>query len=247
MAPSDSMANCIEVRVWGDFACFTRPECKAERMSYRVLTPSAARGLLEAIFWKPEIAYQIETVSILRLGRELSVQRNEISERQGSQPVVVENSRQLRTSLILADVAYAIRARIRLRPWARFPVAAYVARFYRRAARGTCFQRPYLGLREFAAHFDVLAPGQRPIDLDIDLGRMLLDLAFVPDAGRQEMRFRRRDPGVSIGPSPASPSANAVAGYAQAVYFDANVRRGVVRIPPQKYHELETLERAGRT
>ena len=91
----------IKVKVKGEYACFTRPEFKVKRVSYRVITPSAARGVLEAIFWKPEIRYQIREIWVLNLGSQMSFLRNEISDRQHKKPVVIEDSRQQRTSLVL--------------------------------------------------------------------------------------------------------------------------------------------------
>src|SRR5436309_2396620 len=116
----------VSVRVWGKYACFTRPEFKVERVSYPVITPSAARGLLEAIFWRPEVRYEIRRIGILALGSQTTILRNEISERQGRSPIVVEAKRQQRSSLVLKDVNYVIEAAVELRPHAKDPLAKYV-------------------------------------------------------------------------------------------------------------------------
>src|ERR1035438_6706512 len=102
----------VSVKVWGDYACFSRPEFKVERVSYPIITPSAARGVLEAIYWKPAFRYEIRRIHVLKLGSQTTILRNEIEERQGDKPFRVEEKRQQRTSLILTDVEYMIEAEI---------------------------------------------------------------------------------------------------------------------------------------
>src|SRR4051812_209131 len=103
----------IAVKVSGEYACFSRAEFKVERVSYPVITPSAARGVLEAIFWKPEIRYKVREIHVLRLGSTVSILRNEVTDRGG--PFRAQDKRVQRTSLVLRDVAYVIRAEFAIR------------------------------------------------------------------------------------------------------------------------------------
>lgn len=194
------MAYGIKLHVWGDFACFTRPEMKAERVSYDVMTPSAARGVLEAIYWKPQIRWTIDRLHVLRPIRWMNIRRNEVGAKvsasgaatamkrgRGSLGLLVEENRQQRASLVLRDVGYLIEA--------HFVVLSsddgaekHYAMFCRRARQGQCFHRPYLGCREFAAQFalvedgDALPPSDlSPTERDRDLGFMLYDLDYTPD------------------------------------------------------------------
>lgn len=222
----------IAVKVWGEYACFSRPEFKVERVSYPVITPSAARGVLEAIFWKPEFRYEIREIGILRMGTTVSILRNELSDRQGEKPVLVEEQRQQRTSLILKDVAYLIRAEMVLKPHATDPVYKYLDQFRRRVERGQCYRTPYLGMREFAAYFGPPEEGDVPKPLDLDLGLMLFDIAFVPSEEQAELEFIRHGPD---GPK-------VVKGYAQPLFFHARVEGGWLHVPPERYRELYRLE-----
>src|SRR5437762_8262153 len=106
----------FDVRLGADLACFSRPELKVERVSYLVMTPSAARGVLEAIFWKPEIRYEIREIAVLEPIRQFAILRNELSDRQGETPFIIEDKRQQRASLVQRKVAYVIRADIVRRP-----------------------------------------------------------------------------------------------------------------------------------
>src|SRR5437016_4131489 len=151
----------VEVRVWGDWACFTRPELKAERVSYPMMTPSAARGVLEAIFWKPEFRWAVRQIHVLRprsetdtwgtsFYRHFSIMRNEIGKRATGDPISLgdEGVRQQRHTLALRDVAYLIRADVKVRPGVSEDSAKYRDQFQRRVRRGQCYHRPYLGCRE---------------------------------------------------------------------------------------------------
>lgn len=205
----------LSVRVWGDLACYTRPEAKVERVSYSVMTPSAARGVLESIFWKPEFSWVIENIWVLRPIRHFSISRNEIKGRQsvrsaedwsrngGGYDAMSDHTP--RHTLALRDVAYVIHARIVLRPHANAEVAKYRDQFRRRVEAGRCFQRPYLGMREFAAAFAPVDGSEHPIDLSDDLGLMLHDIDYAPDgSGRGSPRFfiARLDRGVLHVPKP---------------------------------------------
>lgn len=204
----------LEVRVWGEFACFTRPEMHVERVSYPIITPSAARGVLEAIFWKPEMRWVVEEICVLKPVRYVSIRRNEINSRQTERTARgwqrtgggydVSDDRTQRHTLALRDVAYIIRAQIELRPGVTDAPAKYRDQFRRRVERGQCWSTPYLGTREFAAAFGEPASGESPyVGFHEHLGLMLLDIEYASDgSGRGRPRF-----------------------------FDATVEHGVLRVP----------------
>ena len=165
--------NLITLRVWGDFACFTRPEMKVERVSYPVMTPSAARGVLEAVFWEPQMFYLIDSIRVVKRGRWVSFRRNEVTKVIGldsaktwmkspekTTPIQAgggANDGTQRNMLALQDVEYLITAELRVTPLANRPedtLAKYHAEIERRASNGKCFHRPGLGMREFAADFE---------------------------------------------------------------------------------------------
>lgn len=222
----------IELKVWGDYACFSRPDFKVERVSYPVMTPSAARGVLEAIFWKPEFRYRVREIGVLRLGSQITILRNELSQPQRGDPICVEDQRQQRSSLILKDVSYLIRADILLRPHAEAAVYKYRDQFRRAVDRGQCHHTPYLGTREFAALFDFPDGSESVQPLNLDLGPMLLDIAYVEDANRRELQFLKHGPA----------GARVVWGYARAVFFNACLRGGWLRVPADRYREVYRLE-----
>jgi CRISPR-associated protein Cas5d len=190
----------LRVRVWGDFACFTRPEMKVERVTYPVMTPSAARGVLEAMFWKPEFRWQIEAIRVLAPIRYVSIVRNEVTTRQSDRVAgrwhregggfSATADRAQRHTLALRDVAYIIQAQIALRPHVDADPARYRDQFRRRVQQGRCFATPYLGCREFAASFAPSDGQEQPIDVTDDLGAMLYDLEYAADgSGRGTPRF----------------------------------------------------------
>ncbi|MGA4578238.1 type I-C CRISPR-associated protein Cas5c [Limisphaera sp. VF-2] len=165
--------NRITLRVWGDFACFTRPEMKVERVSYPVMTPSAARGILEAIFWEPQMFYLIDTIHVVKRGRWVSFRRNEVikvisldsaktwmKEPEKTTPIQAGGGADdgtQRNMLALQDVEYLITAEVRTTPLADRPedkCEKYLDEIERRARSGKCFHRPGLGMREFAADFE---------------------------------------------------------------------------------------------
>jgi CRISPR-associated protein Cas5d len=202
------MSDSLSMRVWGEAACFTR-DMKVERVSYPVMTPTAARGVLEAVFWKPEFRWRVLTIAVLKPIEYASITRNEITDRQVEKTAqqwsrngggyYAEDHRIQRHTRILRDVDYLITATIVLRPHATEPVAKYLDQFQRRLARGQCFQRPYLGCREFAADFAEPDGSERAIDLTGELGNMLLDIDYASgDSGKGEPRFfqARLDHGV---------------------------------------------------
>jgi CRISPR-associated protein Cas5d len=193
----------LAVKLWGDFACFTRPEMKVERVSYAAPTPSAVRGALEAIFWKPQISWRVTEIHVLNPIRYFSILRNEVSSRQSMQSATrwqregggydATADRTQRHTLALRDVAYVVKAQIVVHHGVDADVAKYRDQFRRRVRQGRAFSTPYLGCREFAANFaepsedDIPLPG-----LTDDLGLMLLDIDYTPGGqGRGIPRFFR--------------------------------------------------------
>ncbi|GEO81853.1 type I-C CRISPR-associated protein Cas5c [Pararhodospirillum oryzae] len=219
------MTQGIRLRVWGDHACFTRPELKSERMTYDVPTPSAARGIIEAIHWKPAIAWVIDAIHVLKPIRHMTVRCNEVGSkipvakartalRRGTLEglgLKVDEDRQQRTSTILLDVAYVIEAHFDLTPRAGADDNAgkHLDIFQRRARRGQCFHQPCLGVREFPARFELIEPGA-PLPSahpeSRDLGFMLWDIHH--------------------------------AGDRSSMFFRAQLENGVVRVPPPGSREI---------
>ncbi len=205
----------VAVRVWGDFACFTRPEMKVERVTYPTMTPSAARGVLEAIFWKPEFIWKVEEIRVLKPIKYFSILRNEVNGRASERVAaawaregggyVASDDRAQRHTLALREVDYLISAQMEVRPHVREDPAKFRDQFHRRVRGGRCFTTPYLGCREFSASFAEPDGSERPIDLTEELGPMLLELEYAADgSGRGTPRF-----------------------------FDARLERGVLRVPSQ--------------
>jgi CRISPR-associated protein Cas5d len=203
----------LAVKVWGEYACFTRPETKVERVSYPILTPSAARGLLESIFWKPEFTWQIEEIWLLKPIHYFSILRNEVNSKASDRSVanwqksgggfIASEDRAQRHTLSLRDVAYVIQANVVLRDHADADEAKYRDQFRRRVQSGRCYSRPYLGCREFAAEFGEVPADERPVDLTDDLGLMLHDLTYATDGS----------------------------GRGTPVFFQAQIEQGVLRVP----------------
>jgi CRISPR-associated protein Cas5d len=190
----------LEVKVWGDLACFTRPEMKVERVTYPVMTPSAARGVLEAIFWKPQFNWRVQEIQVLRPIRYFSILRNEIASRQtvnvarrwqkdgGGYAATAD--RQQRHTLALRDVTYVIRAQIDVKEGVGDDPAKFRDQFRRRVAAGRCFATPYLGCREFSAAFAPPDSDEQPEQINEDLGHMLLRMEYDPDgSGKATPRF----------------------------------------------------------
>lgn len=193
------MAYGIRLHCWGEFALFTRQEFKAEKVSYDVITPSAARGLIEAIYWKPEIRWVIDRIRVLRPIRFTSQRRNEVSAKistrdasgamksgHGNLGLYVEDNRQQRAAMLLRDVAYVIEAHFDLLG-GDDNEAKHLDTFNRRARAGQAFTRPYFGTRENAAHFALIEGGTTPVDelpadqRNRELGWMLHDIDFKND------------------------------------------------------------------
>ena len=191
----------ILLKVWGDYACFTRPEMKVERVSYDVMTPSAARGIIEAIHWKPAIAYTIEKIHVLEPIQFENIRRNEVGSKLATTSITkaqktghlseavtfVDEDRQQRAATILRRVAYVIEASFELTDKAGDDdnLNKHFEIFKRRAQKGQCFQQPCLGNREFAAYFewleqpsDIAVSNLNELDRNKDLGYMLWDLDY---------------------------------------------------------------------
>ncbi len=212
----------LEVKVWGEYACFTRPEMKVERVTYAVPTPSAARGILEAILWKPEFTWQVEEIQVLKEIRYASLLRNEINtlqseraareweRRGGGYDATATAHREQRHTLALRDVAYVIRAQVAVKPGVDADPAKYRDQFRRRVQAGRCFGQPYLGCREFSAFFGPPDGTEAPIARSEDLGPMLLDLDYAPDgSGRGTPRFFQARLEGGVLRVPARPDARA--------------------------------------
>ena len=199
------MSYGIKLHVWGEYACFTRPEMKVERMSYDVITPSAARGILEAIHWKPAIRWQIDRLHVLKPIRFESIRRNEVGSKiglgnvkkamntQNTQDlyILADEGRQQRAATILRDVSYVIEAHFELtyKASANDNEGKHLDQFKRRARKGQCFHQPCFGSREFVAYFSPLDDADALPTCNLseseknrDLGWMLHDIDFAADS-----------------------------------------------------------------
>ena len=204
---------CLEV--WGDYACFTRPELKVERVSYDVITPSAARAIFEAILFKKyAMRWQVTKIEVLKPIKWTSVRRNEVGATAStkSASIYIEDKRQQKNSLLLKDVKYRIWAKLVFIPVNERPKEAfakhkpgadenpmkYYQMFERRASKGQCFNQPYLGTREFSASFRLVNPDDEVLTPPIseeqggtkDLGIMLYDMDFADKKNIQPMFYR---------------------------------------------------------
>lgn len=227
---------CIEV--WGDFALFTRPEMKVERVSYPVITPSASRAIFEAILWKPAIEWQIKRVEILSPIKWLSVRRNEVGTKLSTRnaqsmmngkgkrdyAIIIDDNRQQRASLLLKDVRYRIYADFTMTDKAGKADnrVKFVQMFERRAKKGQCFYQPYLGCREFSAHFEY-------VELDKDNQPKFEDIKqnIVPIAENQDMGYMLYDLDFSNLNEP------------QPMFFHAKMNDGVILIPEKTSLEVK--------
>lgn len=223
---------CLEV--WGPYACFTRPELKVERVSYDVITPSAARAIFEAIFWKPAIRWQVTKIEVLNPIKWVNIRRNEVGTVASvkSGPIFIEDKRQQKNSLLLQDVRYRIWAKLEFIPqWKRKesknPLidkeeadmlncenpGKYNAMFERRASKGQCFNQPYLGTRECVASFRLVdylhEKLSEPISESRDLGIILYDMDF--DSNTEEP---------------------------DAMFYRGKMKNGIIIVPPRDSEEI---------
>jgi len=224
----EQMNYTAKMRVRGEFALFTRPEFKSERVSYEVITPPAAKGVFESIYWKPEIRWEIVEIAILKYPQRMSLLRNEIKSRQkhivaqrwaeSGDRFEIESDRTQRHSLILKDVDYVLTAKM-YQMRADSPLAKHIDIFERRLNRGQCFQQPYFGLREFVAEFEPATGEEKPIDWTSDLGYMPLTLGFeTADDGK--FTFKRHEG-----------NGEWVKGQIRPQFFRAHVESGILKIP----------------
>ena len=224
---------CLEV--WGDMACFTRPELKVERVSYEVITPSAARSIFEAIFWKPAIRWQVTKIEVLNPIKWTSIRRNEVGS-VSKTPVFIEEKRQQKNTLLLKDVRYRIWAQLvfipqRKRPESKNPQidqeeqallredenpGKYQAIFERRARKGQCFTQPYLGCREYSASF-------RLVDVEHE---SLCPALSEEDGGNRDLGIMLYDMDFS------NPKET------QALFYRVQMQAGVIIVPPLKSKEI---------
>ncbi len=222
---------CLEV--WGDYACFTRPELKVERVSYDVITPSAARAIFEAILFKKyAMRWQVTKIEVLNPIKWTSVRRNEVGATASikSSGIYIEDKRQQKNSLLLKDVKYRIWAKLVFIPVSERPKEAfakhkpgadenpmkYYQMFERRAEQGQCFTQPYLGTREFSASYRLVDPEKDDLCPALpaeqggnrDLGIMLYDMDF------------------------SNPKD------IQAMFYRAEMKEGVINVPPLNSEEI---------
>lgn len=185
----------IRVEVWGDFACFTRPEMKTERVSYDVMTPSAARGLLDSIFWHPGLRWVVDRIHVCTPIRFTNIRRNEVKDTISARRartametgeeiyLATPDSIQQRAAMVLRDVHYVIDAHFEMTD--RAAPSDNPGKFQdimrRRVEGGRCYHAPCFGVREFPAHFKPctqLPPCPEELRGERDLGWMLLDLDY---------------------------------------------------------------------
>lgn len=263
--------NQIHLRVWGDWACFTRPEMKVERVSYPVMTPSAARGILEAVFWEPQVCYKVATIRVVRRGRWASIRRNEVQSvislgnvghwmKQPGKVSLIKagggaRKGTQRNMLGLQEVEYIISAELCTTPLANHPSDTpikYLAEFKRRAQQGKCFHRPALGMREFAADFEWVndpqaALEQRASELDTSWRQPEEDLGlmlydvFSPTARAQGFRWKSPE---ELGAKPTRKTLRFVGELARprACFFRAKLENSTLSCHPD---EVEILEPNG--
>lgn len=198
---------CLEV--WGDWACFTRPELKVERVSYDVITPSAARAIFEAILFKRyAMRWQVTKIEVLNPIKWTNMRRNEVGAVASKSPIFIEDKRQQKNSLLLQNVRYRIYAKlifipikdrskeafVKHRPSGDENPMKYYQMFERRASQGQCFTQPYLGCREFAASWKYIGDTDNldpPLAEDRDFGIMLYDMDFEGNAKKPDAMFYR--------------------------------------------------------
>lgn len=230
------------LEVWGEFACFTRPELKVERFSYPVITPSAARGIYDAIYCKPtEFYWQVTQVEMLSHPQYIALRRNEVKDKvpsvrtiqswmedkESPQPIIADGTpddlgtdqkgRTQRQTMALKNVHYRLHAYIQ--PWPDFDsrLVAFEAQFRRRAAHGKCIYQPCFGCREFPAYFEIVEPGtpvKSPVPIDLDIGLMLYDVFDLSAPGKPLDTGNDEVPSISL--------------------FNAKIEKGVMLVPDYK-------------
>ncbi len=199
----------VVLEVWGDFACFSRPESKVERLSYPLPTPSAARGIFSAIYSKPlEFYWQINRIEILKELQYISFKRNEVKATLGKTPVIIEDERTQRQTVALKDVRYRIAASIEKRPEFKGSEESLYEQALRRIRGGKCYYQPSLGLREFVCYFEESDATHAPIPLNLDLGYIVYDVFDL----HQYKVTAKPEPYISL--------------------FHAQIENGILQVPP---------------
>lgn len=214
------MGQLLQLKVWGDYALFTRVEAKVERVSYPVMTPSSARGILEAVFWKPEFKWKIRSIHVLKPIQYYSILRNEVAKiipsnvmTSNHHYIVEGEERQLRHSIMLRDVGYIITAEQELLNPTRESRIKYSSMFLRRAEKGQCFHRPYLGTRECSLFFSLPNGDETAIPDSMDIGPMLFDVKYPKDTKLKDA-------------------------HAIPYFFDAKLENGILHVPDSLYKEV---------
>lgn len=241
------MSYGIKLHISGDFACFTRPEMKVERVSYDVITPSAARGILEAIYWKPQIRWVVDRIHVLKPIRFTNIRRNEVGAKASAPTaaamkggtvatagIIIEDARQQRATTLLRDVAYVVEARFEILDF-RFERGGpelppkdcegkHLDMFNRRARSGQCFHQPCLGNREFPARYTLIEQADPipkselpPEQLNKELGWMLHDIAYLPADKAAKDSFL---------------TGQRKRVRAEPRFFNAALKNGIVEVPP---------------
>jgi len=211
------MSYGVKLKVWGDYACFTRPEMKVERVSYDVMTPSAARGILEAIYWKPAICWVIDKIHVLNPIKFTNIRRNELGSKankpspklvqnggEAALGVYIEEHRQQRAAMVLKDVAYIIEAHFEFTTAEDHNEGKHLDMFNRRAKAGQCFNQPYLGCREFSGNFRLMENNEplpaSHLSGQQDLGFMLHDIDYKNDKQARFFRAQMQDGMITVPP-----------------------------------------------
>ena len=204
----------IVIEAWGDFACFTNPASKVERLTYPFPTPSAARGILSAIYSKPvEFYWQVKRIEVLNPIRYISFKRNEVKSTLGMKegvgiPIITDEDRTQRQTVALQDVRYRIAASIVPQPTYRDRVKQLYEQAFRRIRGGKTFMQPSFGLREFVAYFEESDGARKPIEDSLDNGIMLYDIFDLHDCSVS----KKAKPRLSL--------------------YHAEMKRGVIEVPP---------------
>lgn len=206
------------VKVKGDYGLFSRPETQVEPLSYPMMSPTAAEGLLEAIFWKPEFDWLILAIEMLKPVQYANFTRNHIKERQRPDKRIVAKGMRVQThQAVLKDVEYVIECDIQLRPHVTENIAKYCEQFERRMDSRGCFQQPFLGIREFMADFAWANERDRPWTDNRNCGRMPLKIHYLPDP-KGPIQWRDRV------------SRQYVRGRAVTEWFDAEICNGRLEV-----------------
>jgi len=205
----------VTMEVWGDYACFSVPYCKVERLSYPFPTPSAARGILSAVYSKPcEFYWQVRRIEVLNPIRYISFKCNEVRSTVSGRYIYTDDDRTQRQTVALQDPRYRITADICPQSGFSGNACQIYEQAMRRIRGGKCYYQPALGLRQFAAYFEESDGTRQPVSDDIDAGLMVYDVFDLHD---HKLR-KKPAPKISL--------------------FHAVMRQGVVEVPAFDSHEV---------